>query len=71
MVVWCGFLKWQVETNLHFNNFPGEMLHFKLSMKTALNQHYLSKFKSKKAIVKHKMQNKINISPYGQKALIY
>jgi len=59
------------------------MLHFKLSMKTALNQHYLSKFISKregtketkmdnkKAIVKHKMRNKINISPSKiQKALL-
>lgn len=59
------------------------MLHFKLSMKTALNQHYLSKFVSKKegtkeikmdnkkAIAKHKMQNKIDISPSKiQKALI-
>jgi len=35
------------------------MLHFKLSMKTALNQHYLSKFKSKKEGTKEiKMDNK-------------
>jgi hypothetical protein len=59
------------------------MLHFKLSMKTALNQHYLSKFISKKegtkkikmdnkkAIVKHKMQNKINISPSKIQRLLY
>jgi len=60
MVLWCGFFKkWQVETNLHFNNFPREMLHFKLSTKTALNQHYLSKFKSKKEGTKEiKMDNK-------------
>jgi len=52
-------------------------------MKTALNQHYLSKFISKKegtkkikmdnkkAIVKHKMQNKINISPSKIQRLLY
>jgi len=35
------------------------MLHFKVSTKTALNQHYLSKFKSKKEGTKEiKMDNK-------------